>query len=90
MVKRVTAGAQKDQLDGGASPAIAPEAFVDRGDIVVGQREVALDIEFRQPGGQAVLSHIAKFQARHLRPPVKVARSQIAGKYITPDFVQVG
>src|ERR1700687_1198396 len=89
MVEGVAARAQEDQLDGGTGTAIAPKALVYRGYITVGQREVALGIEFRQPGGQALLAHIAKFQARHLLPPVKVARSEIAGRYLTADTGQV-
>jgi len=65
MIEGVAAGAQKNQLNGSPGAAIAPKALVDRGNVAVGQCEVALHIEFRQAGGQAILSHIAKFQARH-------------------------
>jgi hypothetical protein len=69
LVKRMATRAQKDQLDGGSRTAGTPKFLVDRGDVAGGQRELLLDIELRQTGGQAVSPHIAKFQARHLPPP---------------------
>jgi hypothetical protein len=71
MVKGMTARPQKDQLNRGTRASVASKARVDRGDIIFGEREVTFDIKFRQPGGQAILSHIAKFQARHVLTPPK-------------------
>ncbi|KVU23965.1 hypothetical protein WK65_16845 [Burkholderia ubonensis] len=44
MIQRVAAGPQKDQLDGGACAAIAPETFIDRGHVAVAQRKVTLGV----------------------------------------------
>jgi hypothetical protein len=73
MIESVATRPQKDQLDRDASTAIAPKMLVDGGNVAVSQREVALHVEFRQLGRQAILPHIAKFQAWHLLPPMKVA-----------------
>ena len=45
LVEGMTAGAKKDQLDGGPGAAVTPEFLVDRDDIALGQREVAVDVE---------------------------------------------
>ena len=41
----MTGGAKKDELDGGSGAAVTPEFLVDRGNVALGQREVAVDIE---------------------------------------------
>jgi hypothetical protein len=87
MVKRMTARPQEDQLNRGTRAPVAPEARVDRGHITLGDREVAFDIKFRQPSGQAILSHIAKFQARHVLTLPQAARSKFAACYVTADAV---
>ena len=82
MIESVATRPQKDQLNRNASTAIPPKMLVNGGDVAVSQCEVALHVEFRQSGGQAILSDIAKFRTWHLLPPMKVARSAVAGRYV--------
>jgi len=67
--------------------AITPKTLVDRGNVAASQREVTFHVEFGQSGGQAILSHIAKFQTWHLLPPIKVARSAVAAGMLSQTLL---
>ncbi|SDR55201.1 hypothetical protein SAMN05443245_7626 [Paraburkholderia fungorum] len=82
MIKSVATRPQKEQLDRDAGTAITPKMLVDGGNVAVSHREVALHVEFRQLDWRATLSHIAKFQTWNFLPPIKVARSTVAGGYV--------